>query len=247
VAGKTASDIFIKTYQREYTFDISALQVSKPELWIYNPLLLGKTKDVTTLVWGMEITTKEILPMRELVLVDAKFGNVVLHFNQIDAVLDRKIYDHNNISGKPLPGNPSDLIRLESQGPSGITDVDKAYDYAGDTYNFYWNYHGRDSIDGAGMQLISTTRYCPGYPYPCPFPNAFWNGTQMVYGQGFASADDVVAHEMTHGVTQYESGLIYLNQSHQRKRKRYFDRQMANGGRHWRYSEHEKSSDLWRS
>ena len=35
----------------------------------------------------------------------------------------------------------------------------------------------------------------------------------MVYGNGFAAADDVVAHELTHGVTQYASGLVYSNQS----------------------------------
>jgi Zn-dependent metalloprotease len=208
VAEKAAQEILIKTYQNKYTFDVSALQVSKPELWIYNPFLLGRGKDVTCLVWRMEVTPKEMLPIRELVLVDAMFGNVVLHFNQIDAALNRSIYDSNNSSS--FPGN---LMRSEGGPPSSITDVNKAYDYAGDTYNFYWNYHGRNSINNAGMNLISTTRYCPGYPYPCPYPNAFWDGTQMVYGQGFASADDVVAHEMTHGVTDYESNLIYLGQS----------------------------------
>jgi Zn-dependent metalloprotease/uncharacterized protein Usg len=213
VAEKAGKEIFIRAYQSKYTFDVSTLLVSKPELWIYNPFLLGRGKNVTYLVWRMEMTPQEMLPIRELVLVDAMFGDVVLHFNQIDAALNRLIYDHNNISGKPLPGNPSDFRRSEGEGPSGIIDVDKAYDYAGDTYNFYLNYHGRDSINNAGMDLISTTRYCPGYPYPCPYPNAFWDGTQMVYGQGFASADDVVAHEMTHGVTDYESNLIYLGQS----------------------------------
>jgi hypothetical protein len=63
------------------------------------------------------------------------------------------------------------------------------------------------------MLLVSTTRYCPDDFFNCPYQNAFWEGTQMVYGDGFASADDVVAHEMTHGVTEHESNLIYLNQS----------------------------------
>ena len=47
----------------------------------------------------------------------------------------------------------------------------------------------------------------------CPFANAFWNGTQMVYGDGFASADDVVAHELTHAVTEYSANLFYYMQS----------------------------------
>jgi hypothetical protein len=137
---------------------------------------------------------------------------VVLHFNQIDTARNRLIYDHDNISGKPLPGDPADLRRTEGQGPSGIADVDNAYDYAGDTYDFYLNYHGRDSIDGAGMDLVSTTRFCPNI-ISCPYVNAFWAGSQMVYGEGFASADDVVGHEMTHGVTTNESNLFYYMQS----------------------------------
>src|SRR4029079_19348039 len=47
----------------------------------------------------------------------------------------------------------------------------------------------------------------------CPYANAFWNGLQMYYGTGFAVADDVVGHEMTHAVTERTSNLIYWGQS----------------------------------
>ncbi|HMN61322.1 MAG TPA: M4 family metallopeptidase, partial [Anaerolinea sp.] len=60
--------------------------------------------------------------------------------------------------------------------------------------------------------MVSTVRYCSP-SYACPYQNAFWDGTQMVYGQGFAGADDVVAHELTHGVTEYTSNLTYVFQS----------------------------------
>ena len=63
-----------------------------------------------------------------------------------------------------------------------------------------------------GMTLVSTTRYCPNSSH-CPYANAFWNGDQMVYGAGFASADDVVGHELTHGVTESTSNLFYYYQS----------------------------------
>ncbi|OGP70535.1 MAG: hypothetical protein A2W09_03885, partial [Deltaproteobacteria bacterium RBG_16_50_11] len=195
-----------------YQIDIARLTVSEPVLWIYNPVLLGKGPNANTLVWRMEVKATVIHPLREMVLVDAASGDVVLHFNQIDSVLNRKTYDHGNMAGRALPGNLADLRRSEGQGPSGITDVDLAHDYAGDTYTFYSLYHGRDSIDNAGMTLISTTRFCPDISY-CPYQNAFWNGSQMVYGEGFASADDVVAHEMTHGVTEQESNLMYYMQS----------------------------------
>ena len=59
------------------------------------------------------------------------------------------------------------------------------------------------------MQIISTVHYDAWYN------NAFWNGSQIVYGDadGFPLADDVVAHELTHGVTEHESNLFYYYQS----------------------------------
>ncbi|MGD4048251.1 M4 family metallopeptidase, partial [Xanthomonas citri pv. citri] len=76
----------------------------------------------------------------------------------------------------------------------------------------YQSRFARDSLDGAGLSLKSTVRYCDPLE-PCPLANAFWNGEQMIYGQGFASADDVVAHELTHGVTDFSSHLFYYYQS----------------------------------
>ena len=72
------------------------------------------------------------------------------------------------------------------------------------------DHFGRDSIDGAGMPLISTVNYCE--PGECPFENAFWNGEQMVYGAGMVT-DDVTGHELTHGVNGSESNLFYYYQS----------------------------------
>ncbi|MGH8969847.1 MAG: M4 family metallopeptidase, partial [Actinomycetes bacterium] len=67
---------------------------------------------------------------------------------------------------------------------------------------------------GDGKKLRSTSRFCPTDQFEgCPYENAFWDGAQMVYGEGFAVADDVVAHEMTHGVTDATSGLFYWHQS----------------------------------
>jgi hypothetical protein len=59
------------------------------------------------------------------------------------------------------------------------------------------------------MTIVSTVHYSTGYT------NAFWDGEQIVYGDayGYPLADDIVAHEFTHGVTQYESDLFYYYQS----------------------------------
>jgi Zn-dependent metalloprotease len=212
VDSATARERARSLVARIYGLNVDNLTASEPELWIYNPILLKPSLNLTRLVWRTEVQSVELLPIRELVLVDAHIGIVTIHFNQIDTARYRKIYDNNNNRNAGLPGYGP--VRIEGQPATGNTDVDKAYDYAGDTCDFYYTYHSRDSLDNAGMVLTSTVRYCPSSTTdPCPYPNAFWNGRQMVYGQGYASADDVVGHEMTHGVTDFESNLFYYMQS----------------------------------
>jgi Zn-dependent metalloprotease len=98
--------------------------------------------------------------------------------------------------------------------------VNEAYDGSGYTYDLFLDTYQRNSIDGNGMRLDSTVHYGRGYD------NAFWNGKQMVYGDGdedlpenqrlfnrFTIALDVIGHELSHGVTQYEAALAYQGQS----------------------------------
>ncbi len=128
----------------------------------------------------------------------------------VSGKLDRTIYDAGNT--QTLPGA---LIRSEEggKGRGGIT-VSEAYDYSGSTYIFYKKIFERNSIDTRGMKLDSTVHYGEDYN------NAFWNGTQMVYGDGdgeifqrFTKSIDVIGHELTHGVTQYEAALEYEGQA----------------------------------
>lgn len=123
----------------------------------------------------------------------------------------RTVYDAQNKS--KLPGK---LARGEDSKPSTDVAVNQAYDGAGATYDFYREVLKRNSIDGKGMRLESTVHY------QSKFNNAFWNGQQMVYGDGdgklflgFTGALDVIAHELTHGVTQFAvpGGLVYEDQS----------------------------------
>jgi Zn-dependent metalloprotease len=123
--------------------------------------------------------------------------------------LRRTIFNANH---KPqLPGT---LVRGEQSSPSGEESVDRAYDGLGATYNFYREVLDRNSIDNAGMRLDASVHYSQNYN------NAFWDGRQMVFGDGdglifvdFTKSLDVIGHELTHGVTQYESGLEYFAQS----------------------------------
>jgi Zn-dependent metalloprotease len=117
----------------------------------------------------------------------------------------RTVYDARN--GTTLPGK---LVR--SEGGKAVKDVsvNEAYDGAGTTYDFYEEVFSRNSIDGKGMAIDSSVHYDRSYD------NAFWNGRQMVYGDGdgdlfnrFTIAVDVIGHELTHGVTGCEANFDY--------------------------------------
>ncbi len=206
VSAAQAQENALQAVAKKYELDVSDLTASEPQLWIYDPRLIGPDKGDTRLVWRLEVTPVELLPIREFVLVDALRGNLALSFNQVDYAKNRETYTTGNTTN--LPGT---LVCNESNPTCSGGDIyaQNAHIYAGDTYDFYSTYHGRDSIDNAGMTIKSTVHY-----YTSGYCNAFWNGSQMVYGDGCnIVADDVVAHEITHGVTQYESNLFYYYQS----------------------------------
>lgn len=120
----------------------------------------------------------------------------------------RTIYDARN--RYDLPGR---LVRSEGGPKSRDPRVNEAYDGAGAAYDMFRKVFGRNSIDARGMRLDSTVHYGKDYD------NAFWNGRQMVYGDGdrrifgpFTKSLDVIGHELAHGVTQYEAGLVYRGQ-----------------------------------
>ena len=121
----------------------------------------------------------------------------------------RTVYDAQN--GMTLPGK---LVRSEGNKASNDKSVNEAYDGTGKVYDFFLNVFERNSIDNKGMRLESTVHYRN------KFANAFWNGQQMVFGDGdgeifnrFTRQIDIIGHELTHGITEFESGLHYSGQS----------------------------------
>ena len=123
--------------------------------------------------------------------------------------IHRTIFDAHNLEN--LPGT---VVRYENGRAKGGRVVSEAFNYSGITYNFYKQTFERNSIDTRGMRMDSTVHYGVDYN------NAFWNGTQMVYGDGdgeifqrFTKSIDIIGHELTHGVTQYEAALEYEGQA----------------------------------
>lgn len=127
------------------------------------------------------------------------------------AAKQRTIYTAHN--QQQLPGT---VVATEKNPPAGNADpaVVEAFNGLGATWDFYFDVFDRQSIDDEGMSLDATVHYANRYN------NAFWNGRQMVFGDGdgqlfnrFTVALDVIGHELTHGVTQDEAGLLYMFQS----------------------------------
>jgi Zn-dependent metalloprotease len=110
-----------------------------------------------------------------------------------------------------LPGRK---VRREGGRPTRDDSVNRAYDGLGSTFETYLTVYGRHSVDGRGLPLVASVHYLTDYN------NAFWNGEQMVFGDGdgetfvdFTVSLDVIGHELTHGVTQYTANLAYQGQS----------------------------------
>jgi vibriolysin len=163
------------------------------------------------LAWEVRVTgvQDEGLPLVDLVYVDARDGGVAARHPQIHSAINRRVHSANN--GTSTPGT---LRRAEGDAATGDAHIDMNYDMLGMTYNCYRTLFGRDSFDNAGAALISTVHYSTNYV------NAYWDGTQMVYGDGNGTDSielgkdaDVTVHELTHAVTERESNLTYSGQS----------------------------------
>lgn len=118
---------------------------------------------------------------------------------------------HDAQGSTTLPGRQ---VRAEGEGASDDTAVNEAYDGLGATWELWHAAYDRNSLDDKGLGLVASVHYSQRYD------NAFWDGSQMVFGDGdgqvflgFTRSLDVIGHELAHGVTQYTSGLNYQDQA----------------------------------
>ncbi len=196
--------------------------------WVLDPSLVGLSPGTGVRgVWRFELRRGE--DQRRMVLVDDRSGGVLLDIDLIQHATTRIVCDNANQEQPPATGNdqvpctdPATATRFEGAPASAEDDVNFAYDAAGGVSDLYASLGvdltgliGRDLTGiGAGTKALAhTVRICYTPAGFCPFANAFWNGRQMYYGAGFAAADDVVGHEMTHGVIERTSGLFNWGQS----------------------------------
>ncbi|MCA0985920.1 M4 family metallopeptidase [Guptibacillus algicola] len=150
------------------------------------------------------------------VLGDTKSFNTLLSSSTYylkDTTRGGGVFTYDASNRQKLPGSLWSDSDNEFHASYDGAAVDAHY-YASATYDYYKEVFNRDSYDGNGAPLESTVHYGRDYN------NAFWNGSQMVYGDGDGSTfvalsggEDVVAHELTHAVTDTTADLIYQNES----------------------------------
>nr|WP_239062528.1 M4 family metallopeptidase [Streptomyces sp. SID13031] len=168
--------------------------------------------------------------------IDAKTGALLASDDEIKAGTGNSMYSGTvTIGTSGTPGNylMSDPTRggnytTDAGGGSGngstFTDADDVWGNGATsnrqtagvdahfgaqlTWDYYKFVHGRNGIFNNGQGARSRVHYGNGYV------NAFWDGTQMTYGDGAGNARpltsiDVAGHEMSHGVTQATANLNY--------------------------------------
>jgi len=175
--------------------------------------VLGDDKKMSVRAAGSQFVGDDVLrpPLLETFDLKGDFSRTLLFLNGVIRTTD------------------SDLITDADNDWSDGPAVD-AHTYAGYVYDYYFKRFGRRGLDGNDLRLRSVvhpvsladySRYGPDV-VGLFYVNAFYagNGT-MVFGEGlpagvfldgqnfkpFSAALDVVAHELTHGVTQFTSRL----------------------------------------
>lgn len=188
----------------------SELRAGPARLTVYDPRLLQFEGRPARLAWQVTVSPVKMRPIEQEVLIDAVTGDLLLQFN-------KRAHARNRItSDAAFTSNDTGTV-VCTEGQTNCTngvipDADKAHLFSADTHQFYLSRFGRDSYDGAGAALLSTVRFCETPGPGCTYDNAYWNGVRMVYGPGLV-IDDVVGHELTHAVTERESGLLYIGES----------------------------------
>jgi Zn-dependent metalloprotease len=117
---------------------------------------------------------------------------------------------HDAKNGSTLPG---DLVRSPGQPDVADVSVNEAATGITETLALFADY-GRSSYDDKGATVVASVHYEKDYD------NAFWDGTQLVFGDGdgtvfgrFTKPIDVLGHELSHAVTQFTANLTYQGQS----------------------------------
>ncbi len=85
-------------------------------------------------------------------------------------------------------------------------EADSLYQTIADVFHFFWNNFKRNSFDNGGGVIVASV-------HSKATSGAMWSYTQAVFVDKYTEADDIVAHELTHGIVQSEANLFNYYQS----------------------------------
>ncbi|MBW1879955.1 MAG: M4 family metallopeptidase, partial [Deltaproteobacteria bacterium] len=178
------------------------------------------------LTWRVQIAQFEpgAAPAAPLVFVDAHSGEEVLSYNNL-----RTDFPHDTSPHDPDDYTAYDTYDAQEQTSDDFSDyrlalvgdtiAETAHQNVGLSLAYFWNAHERKSFDddldddGNGAVVNSAVHY--DYQYV----NAFWYLDALYFGDGDGVYSDalvsldIVAHELSHGVTEYSADLIYQDES----------------------------------
>jgi DNA-binding beta-propeller fold protein YncE len=123
IKAQEALKIALNEIAKLHNIDEKALTSTDPELWIFDESLMTASTRPVELVWRMEVTAKDApRPIREMVLVNARTGNISFHLNQVDAqtttwpiYFDIELDEARGwIYGSDYSGNKIDVISMSA-------------------------------------------------------------------------------------------------------------------------------------
>lgn len=213
-------------------------QVSNAKLWVY----LDDNARARLVYVTNYVTVKGDEPSRPFSIIDANSGEVlkswdgIAHANATGPGGNQKTGQYNygtdrgyldvdascrmtnanvdtyNMNGATSGGSihqftcPNNTVKAINGAYSPLND---AHYFGGVVFNMYQSWFG---VNPLNVKLKMRVHYSTNYE------NAFWDGTQMTFGDGATTfyplvSLDVTSHEVSHGFTEFNSNLTYSGQS----------------------------------
>jgi len=191
--------------------DANARLVSEPQLIYFDPGLVGEKSEGFHLAWRFTVQGAQYnenkFDLAWTFFVDAQTGQILLSFSNQ--------YDHSGGPPKTISVKDASQVSLSVDCSSfdparnlslgEDSEGDRAFLYSGRTYDFFHDTFSQHSYDdtGSSIAFVRANLDNAAYIVPC---------NVLVFGNDYL-ADDVFAHEFTHGVIRFTSELIYMNES----------------------------------
>lgn len=229
VNGQFAPDIFVATTptltardaEQIALADLLDVQLDPAERARVTTEILA---DKTQLVIYVDAASKATLTWHVTILTETPLGQWKFFVNARRPVIAHRLDTLNNAklrrtySAEGKTSVPGKLLIEEGERAKSDAVAQAAHDGAGKVYDYFFNTFKRDGVDGRGSPMVSVVHFGSD---PEDAENAAWIGEKqlMIYGDGskafkaLAYGLDVVAHEFTHGITDFTANLNYEGQS----------------------------------